>query len=194
MENTELTPNESLKIINEMIAGTKAKMNENGFIYLFWGWLILICALSQFILLNTEYAEFNFYPYLLVVPGAIYTAIVESKRHKKQKSPDYITHVMTAVWITAGINMLIAGFVFAPLLRTSPVPIILTILGLATIVSGATVKFKPLIWGGIICNILGIASVFVPYFYHSVIVIAAIIAADLIPGYIVRNQYKKQNA
>jgi hypothetical protein len=194
MEEKTLTPKESLNVINEMIAGAKARMNEDGFIYLFWGWLILICALSQFILLQTKYAEYNYFPYFLVIPGAIYTAITESRKHRRQESPDYMNKIMSAIWITAGVNMMIAGFVFAPVIKTSPVPIILIVLGLATIISGAAVKFKPLVWGGIICNAVGIASVFFPYSYHPLIVIIAIIAADLVPGYILRKNYKKSYA
>jgi hypothetical protein len=194
MEEKTLTPKESLKVINEMIAGAKTRMKENGFIYLFWGWLILICALSQFILLQTEYADINYYPYFLVIPGAIYTAIVESKKHRKEGTSDYMNKVMTAIWLTAGINMIVAGFVFSPILKSSPVPLILIILALATVVSGAAIKFKPLVWGGIICNLAGIAAVFLDYSYHPILVVVAIIAADLIPGYILRNKYKKQYA
>lgn len=194
MQKDELSPKESLDLINEMISGAKARMNENGFIYLFWGWLILICALSQFILLQTEYASINYYPYILVIPGAIYTAIHESRNHRSAGNPNYTSKIMSGIWIAAGMNMLIVGFLFSPVLKTSPVPYILIILALATIASGAAVKFKPLIWGGVICNLAGILSIFVAYSYHPLLVIAAIIAADLIPGYILRNKFRKNYA
>lgn len=194
MKQDELTPKESLDLINEMISGAKARMNENGFIYLFWGWLISICALGQFILLQTEYAHMNYYPYILVIPAAIYTSIHESRKHRKEGSPNYTSNIMSGIWIAAGMNMLILGFLFSPVLKTSPVPYILIVLALATIVSGAAIKFKPLIWGGIICNLAGILSIFVAYSYHPLLVIAAIIAADLVPGYILRSKFKKTYA
>ena len=194
MTEKDLTPQESLELINEMISGARSRMKENGFVYLFWGWLILVCALGQFILLKLGYETINYYPYFLVIPGAIYTFIFESRKHGREKNSDYTGKIMIAVWFTGAINMIIAGFVFAPLLQMSPVPIILLLLAMATIVSGAAVKFKALIWGGIICNAAGIASVFLPYEFHPVMVIIGIIAADLVPGYILRKKFKRNYA
>lgn len=194
MQNKDLTPKESFEVINEVISGAKARMNENGFIYLFWGWLISICALAQFVLLQTDYANINYYPYLLVIPGAIYTAVHEARKHRSEGSPNYTSNIMAAIWIVAGVNMTIVGFLFSPVLKSSPVPLILIILALATIASGAALKFKPLIWGGILCNAAGIAAIFVAYAYHPLLVILAIIAADLVPGYILRNKFRKSHA
>lgn len=189
MEQKEFSAKESLSLINEMISGARARMSENGFIYLFWGWLILVAALAQFIMLNTGLGAYNYYPYLLAIPGAIYTAVYESRGKRKNQQADYTGTIMAAVWITAGLNMLIAGFVFAPVLQMSPVSFILIILGLATVISGAVIRFRPLIWGGIISNLAGIAAVFIGYAWHPVLVIAAILAADLIPGYMLRRKY-----
>lgn len=194
MQNDELTPKESLDLINEMITGAKARMNENGFIFLFWGWLIIICAVSQLILLKLGYYDINFYPYFLAIPGGIYTAIIASRKDRQKHSPNYTDTIMSGLWMTAGINMLITGFLFSPVLEMSPVPFILIILALATIASGTAIKFKPLIWGGIVCNAAGVASVFIPISYHPVVVIIALIAADLVPGYILRSKYKKTYA
>jgi hypothetical protein len=177
-----------------VISGAKARMSENGFIYLFWGWLISLCALGQFVLLQTEYADISYYPYFLAIPGAIYTAIHEARKHRNEGSPNYTSNIMSAIWITAGANMLIVGFLFSPVLQSSPVPHILIILALATVASGAALKFKPLIWGGIVCNLVGIAAIFIAYTYHPLFVILGIVAADLIPGYILRNKSKKSYA
>jgi Flp pilus assembly protein TadB len=62
------------------------------------------------------------------------------------------------------------------------------------VASGAALKFKPLIWGGIVCNLVGIAAIFIAYTYHPLFVILGIVAADLIPGYILRNKSKKSYA
>jgi len=194
MKNDEFTPKESFEVINEVISGAKARMSENGFVYLFWGWLISLCALGQFVLLQTGYADINYYPYFLAIPGAIYTAIHEARKHRSEGSPNYTSNIMAAIWITAGINMIIAGFIFAPVLQMSPVSYILIILALATVASGAALKFKPLIWGGIVCNLAGITAIFIGYAYHPLFVILGIGAADLIPGYILRNKSKKSHA
>lgn len=193
-QNDELTPKESLSLINEMIDGAKARMNENGFIYLFWGWLIIICAAGQLVLLNMGYYEINYYPYFLAIPGGIYTAVIESRKNRDKNSSNYTDTIMSGIWITAGLNIFIIAFIFSSVLKMSPVPFILIVLALATVVSGTVIRFKPLIWGGIVCNAAGIAAVFLPYAYDPVLVIIAIIAADLVPGYMLRNKFRKSHA
>ena len=52
MENDEkmMTGEESLKIITEMINRTKVNIRQGSFHLLFWGWLITVCSLSEWLL------------------------------------------------------------------------------------------------------------------------------------------------
>ena len=52
MENEEkmMTGEESLRIITEMINKTKVNISQGSFHLLFWGWLIIICSLSEWLL------------------------------------------------------------------------------------------------------------------------------------------------
>ena len=52
MENDEkmMTGEESLKIITEMINKTKVNIRQGSFHLLFWGWLIIVCSLSEWLL------------------------------------------------------------------------------------------------------------------------------------------------
>nr|HPI69962.1 hypothetical protein [Tenuifilaceae bacterium] len=45
---------ESFQIINRIIDDEKVRLNENGFIYLFWGWLTIFCAAAQSLLIYLE--------------------------------------------------------------------------------------------------------------------------------------------
>lgn len=193
MENKSITPQESLQVINDMIANTKSRMNENGFIYLFWGWIIFICALSQFVLLQLELNAFNFYPYFLVIPAGIYTWIHESKKHRQQED-SYINSIMNSLWITLAPNLALVGFLSWPAYQISPIPFLLIFLALGAIVSGSTIKSKPLIVGGIICNLIGISSMFITVVYQPIFLAGGIVSADLIPGYILRIKFNKYNA
>ena len=48
---TNLTQQQSLKIIQEMIATSKNNLKDNSFFFLLWGWLVLIASLSNFALI-----------------------------------------------------------------------------------------------------------------------------------------------
>ena len=49
MENSEktLTEQESLLLIGQMIQHTKQTVQENGFIFLLWGWLVFAASISH---------------------------------------------------------------------------------------------------------------------------------------------------
>ncbi len=194
MEDKNLTPKESLSLISQMIENSKTRMNENGFIYLLWGWLMSICAIAQFVLLQLEYYEINYYPYFLAIPAGIYTGIYYARESKKEEGSGFLGNIFAALWISVALNILITAFVFSFTFNINPIPFILMFLGIGTIVSGQILHFKILIFGGIICNLLGIATIIIPFIYHPIIAAMAIIAADLVPGYALRNKYKKYHA
>ena len=194
MKDQELSPKESLSVISKMIERSKTRMNENGFIYLFWGWLMSLCAIAQFVLLQLEYYEINYYPYYLAIPAGIYTGIYYSRESKKEQGSSFLGNIFGALWISVGINIFITAFIFSFTFNINPIPFILMMLGIATIVSGQVINFRILIIGGIICNLLGVATIFIPFIYHPVIVALAIIAADLVPGYALRNKYRRSHA
>jgi|SRR6056297_2013870 len=183
------TPAESLEIIRRMIEGSKARLNENGFIYLFWGWLILLCALAQFALFQAELYAYNYFPYFLVIPAGIYTFIVESRKHR-ESADNYLSRVMAVLWIPLAFNLGIIGFFTWPLFELSPTPFLIIFLAIGATVSGGLLRFKPLIWGGILCNMIGLAGLITPTLYHPLLLAAGIVFADLVPGYRLRNKYK----
>jgi len=194
MEDKRMTPKESLSLISQMIERSRTRMNENGFIYLFWGWLMTFCAIAQFVLLQLEYYEINYYPYFLAIPGGIYTGIYYSRESQKEGGSGFLGNILAALWIPVGLNILITAFVFSFTFNINPIPFILMFLGIATIVSGQVINFRTLVVGGIICNLLGVATILIPFIYHPMIVALALIAADLVPGYALRNKYKKSYA
>lgn len=193
MEEQNLTPKDSLRVIQNMIEDSKERFRDNGYIYLFWGWLIIVCALAQFVLLQLEYYEIHFYPYFLTIPAAIYTWFYEARRHRKKSKPTFLSKFFAALWTVIGFNIFLTGFGFGYAFHISPIPFIMILISIAIILSGTMVKFRPLIIGGIICNGLVIVSLFTPTVYYPVIVALALIAAYLIPGYILRNKYKKHH-
>ena len=67
-------------------------------------------------------------------------------------------------------------------------PIIIALYGLGTFVSGGALKFKPLIFGGIVCWICSILAFIVPYEYGLLLIGISVVVAYLIPGYLLQNK------
>lgn len=143
METNKLSPEKSLELITQVI--TQAR---NKFIYMFWGALIAITSISQFVLLKHEFYNISWYPYLLMPIGSIYSAIYYSRKKGKSKQ-NLIYRIVSALWIVLSINMMILGFLFGDNLKKNLIPIILILLSIGAIVSATSIKSNLLLYSGI---------------------------------------------
>ena len=58
-----------------------------------------------------------------------------------------------------------------------------------TFLSGAILKVRSLLIGGICCWALTCISLFLPYNYHLLLISTVVLVAWIIPGYFLRNMY-----
>ncbi len=185
METKDLTPNESLVVIQEMIEIEKMRFGENGFIYRFWGWLVVAAALAQFVLLKLEFYNYHYFPWFLMIFGGIYTGIYYGKKKDKASLP-ISGKALGYTWIIISIAIFGVAFFMAEKAGGWLLFIILSQIAVGTVVSGALLNFRVLIIGGFICMAMAFVSIFTPYEYWSLLTIVAIVASDLVPGYMLK--------
>ncbi|HKL37801.1 MAG TPA: hypothetical protein VJ876_02835 [Bacteroidales bacterium] len=125
----------------------------------------------------------------LLIPAGVYTGIVESRKNRNS-ADSYLNRVMTVLWVPLAFNLGIVGFFTWPLLELSPTPFILIFLAIGATVSGGLLRFKTLIWGGILCKLTGLAGLITPTFYHPLLLAIGIVFANLVPGYVLRKKYQ----
>jgi hypothetical protein len=65
-------------------------------------------------------------------------------------------------------------------------PLIISLYGLGTFVSGGVLKFKPLIIGGIACWIISIIAFLVPPMTVLLLTALSVVVSYLIPGYMLK--------
>ncbi len=191
MKTEKLTPEKSFELISQVITQARNKFEENGFIYIFWGVLIAISSISQFILLKKEYYDISWYPYLLMPVGSIYSGFYFSKKQKKGKQ-NQISMIISALWIVLSINIMIFGFIFGAILKDSLIPIILILLSIGVMVSGTSIKSKLLLFSGIIINISAFLCFKLDWIYHPLLMGIVSIVTILIPGIILMLQHKRK--
>jgi len=186
---------ESLRIIQEMIAKSKTNLGESSYFYLLWGWLVFISSLSHFILLSVSYKQ----PYILwpiaMTLGAILSVIKSRKLHKESKTKTYIETAIIHLWIGFSISMFIVLFsaAFGKINWVTSNSFIIVLYGLATYVSGGILKFNPLKAGGIASWIIAVVSLFLPGQYSMLAIAISIVVAYLWPGYLLRSKEKAQS-
>ncbi len=191
METDKLSPEKSLELITQVINQARNKFEENGFIYMFWGALIAIASIGQFVLLKNEYHTINWYPYFLMPLGAVYSTIYFSKKKRKNKQ-NLISKIVSALWIVLSINMMILGFLFANNLKENLIPIILILLSIGTIISGTSIKSKLLLFSGIFIGVSAFLGFYLEWVYQPLLMGIVSLISILIPGIVLMVQHKKK--
>ena len=181
---------QSLELIAGMINKAKNNFSESGMLYLVWGFAILFCSLSQFVLGSIMGYKHVYYIWFLTWPVYFYQAIFLYKKKRKATVKTYTDEIIGYVWICFIICFAIMMFI---LIYSRKVELIystvLVMYGIPTFLSGAILKVKSLVSGGIFCWALACISLFVPYNYHLLLISAAVVVAWIVPGYFLRNKY-----
>lgn len=189
---------EGLEIIQSMINRAKDKFSENGHLYLLWGWVVFLCSVAQFILLNYFRYEYHYAVWGACWLVVIYQIFYLAKRKKRDKVRTYTDHIIGYVWLAFVVAMFLMGFLFGRVLGDEYYKMIspgfLVLYGIPTFLSGIILRFRPLIIGGIACWLLSVAAVFVQNEYQLLFLSAAMLIAWIIPGYLLRAKFKKINS
>lgn len=189
-----MTEAESLSIISGMINRAKNRFSETGTLYLLWGWVILVCSITQFVAIQYFNYQKSYQVWFLTWLVVIYQFIYLAKRKKREKVKTYTDEIIGFVWFTFMICIFIMMFILGKQKAYESInPLILVLYGMPTFLSGVILKFKPLIIGGICCWLLAIGSPLVMYQYQLLLLACAVIAAWIIPGYLLRAKFKKEN-
>ncbi|CAM4421504.1 hypothetical protein [Zobellia nedashkovskayae] len=187
MENTgQLNPTESLNIISKAIGQTKEKIKEQSFYYIMWGWIISVASFCNYLLVTFTEFKHDYLPWLILIPiGWILSISYSIKKEKTKKYETYFEVFLKYLWIVLGISFIVIVFISSQL-KTNPTSFILLLAGIGTLVSGLTMKFKPLSFGGISFFFFAIASLFVSNSFTLLITSIAMIIGYLIPAYILK--------
>jgi hypothetical protein len=189
METTEkeMTGEESLRIISEMINKTKVNIRQSSFHLLFWGWLIFACSLSEYLLWKlTDFAH-PWYIWVFVVPGIFVSMIYGFKKGKEARVHTYADYLYMWTWIGFMIASVVL-FIMQYKRLDMFAPYILLLAGFPTFLSGIILKFKPLIFGGIIFWVIALVVSYAGPAIAALGMPVAVITGYLIPGYMLKNK------
>ena len=194
MDKTMLTPEESILLIAQTIQDTKNKFREIAFIYIFWGIMMFVVTISQFVLIRLGHANMTGLPCFLYLIGGTILLIHYWKLEKKNKWPKTIIgNILAALGTVLGMNFMILGFFFWDKLGDSFAPIFIIFLAFWTIISGVAIKFKPLIISGIVLNLIAFATFNIHWHYHPLCMTLAAVIGLIIPGILLEKERRQEN-
>jgi hypothetical protein len=214
MENKEkmLSEKESLLLITQMINKAKNAYHDTGVSAIMWGAIIAICSIVKLAEVQFNF-RLPFDIYLITFVAVIPQIYLSIKQKKRRKAATYDEAFLDAVWFCFGLSIfmmvLINGAMFGQWDKAGDAykaatgnaypfklyeynaAFFLLLYGMPTFVTGLSMKFKPMFWGGLVCWVSCIASLYTPYKIDLVLMAASAIAAWLIPGIIMMKNYHK---
>jgi len=191
MAEENFSPEESLKLIQAMIAKTRKDFGDNSSYFLLWGWITFIAFTGQFILKNVLDYPKHYLVWWLIVPGIIISAYLGFKDQKTQKASTYIGDSMKHLWTGMGISFFVLSMLFTRMgWQNNIFPFFMLLYGLGTFISGRLLQFTPLVIGGITAWALAITATYFDYDYQMLFGAAAILFSYIIPAHILRKKNK----
>ncbi len=194
MENeTELSPEESLQVIQTMINKTKDAVADDSFYFLLWGWLVFGCCIGQYVLkLYCNYPHHSAVWFLMPVGGVI-SWLYGAKQSGKQKVKSFVNECLEYLWMALAISFIVLVIinVGSGAWQTAFTYYIL-LYAIGTFVSGSLIRFKPLVYGGLINFVLAAVSIRFSFDNQLLVGALAILISYIIPGHMLRAKYQKK--
>ena len=192
-EETPLSQEKSLEIIQQMIQKAKTNFTDNGFGWLLWGSLIFISSVATFFLIESDSRNifmawniFGGFAIVLIAYGIL--------KPKKQGAKSYVSDLLR--YVDIGFMVCLFIIIFSMNVSVSAnegFGYLLMLYGFLMLIQSGALKFKPLLVGAVV-NWIGAIGIFLnPVFkYDMLITAAAVFIGYIIPGLILRAQFKKE--
>ena len=183
------SPQQSLQLIQSMIAKTKSNIGANRFYFLLWGWLIFGAILLQFFLKVIVDYQHHYAVWLITFVAVAVTIIRNRQDGKKRGVRTYIGDSVGYLWMGIGITFFVLTFIISFSIGWQHGwPFMILMYGTGTFISGKILQFTPMVIGGITNWVIAAACVFVPYDYQLLLAAAAIAASYIIPAYKIKKE------
>jgi hypothetical protein len=211
MEDKEISYEESLQLINSMITKAKDAYHDTGRGAMLWGIVIALCALVRLSEIQFKYKlpfDINLLTFAAIVPQIFITV----KERKERKVKSYNDTFLAYIWLAFGICIFllihVINLTFAALQPVSVeyrqlaghasafkfsefvMPLFLILYGMPTFITGAACRFRPMFWGGIVCWVCSIITVYTSYKIDLLLTAFSAIMAWFIPGLIMEKEYR----
>jgi len=187
-----LGPKESLEIISDAILRTREDLKKNSYPLLLWGWLVASASFLFYVLASFTSFKYYFLPFPVFAVIGVLATIVHYRKNMMPATQTYLQYFLGRLWMVLGVSFFLTVFVSIHQ-GLLPFAFTLIIAGIGTLVSGLTMKFKPLIWGGVLFFCASLACIFVADEIKVLVHGVAIISGYLVPGYLLKASNSQAN-
>lgn len=192
----ELKPQESLKIIQQMIKASQQQFADNGIFIIVWGILLILAALSNYMVAISGMDVESQNQWISLIwsgfsgLGLIISMVIGFRRSKKQTVETHIGKILKWMWL--GFIVILFFTILFPLLNgNSPIPFVLILTAFALYIFALALRYKPFIVGGVCVLVLGVLSFWANYELQLMAFALAILLGYLLPGIMLYRKYDR---
>ena len=192
-EEKELSPAESLALIQSMINNTKGEVADDSFHFLLWGWLVFGCCILEFFLKVYIHTPYHYMVWWSMPVGGVISGIYGARQSRKKRVRTFVDETLKYVWLAIAFSYVVLLFVNS-LAEGNHWDFTYYILlyGIGTFVSGGQLRFRPLLIGGLINFVLAVVASTVGFDYQLLIAALAILCSYIVPGHLLRIKHHHQ--
>lgn len=190
MSNKELTKDESLALITDMIGQAKRNLAKGGsFYFLLWGWVIMLANLGHYTIEKYDLYEHPYIVWTLIIPAMIASIVHSTKKQRASGVSSHYDRIYSTIWMSIFVGIMTI-LVFMGKLDFNHNAVILLFSGLGTFLSGSLLRFKPLMIGGVSLWIASIVAFNVSILDQYLVAAVGLAVGYLIPGYLLKRVEK----
>ncbi len=190
MSNKELTKEESLELITNMIGQAKRNVAKGGsFYFLLWGWVIMLANLGHYILEKFKLYDHPYIVWTLIIPAVAITIWYSARQGRNATVVSHYDRIYGTIWSCIFVTI-VTLLVFADKLAFNQNAVILLFSGLGTYLSGSLLRFKPLLIGGVSLWGASVVAFNVSILDQYLVAAVGLLIGYLVPGYLLRKAEK----
>lgn len=185
--NKDLTPQESLRLIEGMIGQARRSFSRMSFYFLLWGVLLIGAMVATYLLRH----EVNGWQYgapwgVAGALGGIISSIHGAREGRKEQVSNPMDSTIGWLWGSFVITMLLL-IAFTVIGRSDTTVAITMLTGLPTFLTGQIMRFKPLQLGGVIFWAAGAAMLMLNSAEADLVLYcAAMVLGYILPGILLK--------
>lgn len=178
------TKEEQIEIISRVINSTKENLKPLSVNFIFWGSLIVVMSLIHYVfpqfIQSTKYSATLFWTVIPVI-AMIFTVLYNIKIRKTVGYETYLNRVIKIIWGIFNLSWLIIIIISIPK-GVNPVPDILFLLSTTLIITALIIKFRPILFGGLLLMLFTVYINFNPSMNFLLVNTIGVSLGMLIPG------------
>jgi hypothetical protein len=179
-----LSPQESLQLIANVVASTKQNYKNQSVFFILWGTLVAVASFTEYGLRTFSELRPTYLPWMILMPiGAIASIYFGKKQSSEQPTLTFFNHFLNTMWKVMHVSFFLT-VVICICLKVSPIIFVLLLSGIGTTISGLIMKNKAFLLGGVV---LGMAALFCTQADYSTQLLISGVAFLL--GYVLPNYF-----